>query len=380
MKIIYCTYDMSVSGGIERIVSTKANYLASKGYEVIILTMRNSNKASFFHLDPCVKREHIEIKYERQSYHKPIWKRFFFSLSDMWSYRKQMKVFVKKYKPDIIITTHLLPTFLLPTINDQSIKIQELHSSFYQYRNAHRFNKSWLIKLLQRFYELRDKFFISFFDKSVCLTKKDWILRGEKKSIQAIYNPSHLISESLAPLNNKKVLALSRFSEEKNLSSLINIWKVVVANDSSWNLTIAGGGYLKQQLMKQIKDLGLENSISLLDEQKDVEALYLSHSIVVLTSHFEGLPTVLLEAQYFGIPTISYDCPCGPSDIITDGEDGFLIDHDDEGTFAQRLLELMQNEDLRKKMGKKAKENSKRFNVNTIMSQWEELFTNLLEK
>ncbi len=379
MKIVYCIYDLSIGGGVERVLTTKVNYLVDNGYDVTIISLNNTDKPSFYELDSRIKRVAFKLKYEGLVHNKPLWKRFLCSISDMFRYRSQMKEFIRNNKPDIVVTTHLLSTFLFPTIK-QGIKIQEVHGSFYMYRGLRPTNDFSLRKLLHRFYEWRDRFFISFFDASTCLTTRDWKLRGKLKNMQVIYNPTHFTSTQTANLDVKNVLAVGRLSEEKDIKSLLDIWAIVMGKVSDWHLNIVGDGALRKDLEEHIIRLGLSSSVSLLGEQKDVEPYYLNSSIYVMTSRFEGFGMVLAEAQHFGVPTISYDCPFGPRDIISNGEDGFLVSPNDKDTFAENLLRLMQDDELRKQMGQKAKVASQRFEVRTVMSKWETLFNQLVNK
>ncbi len=380
MKIVYCVYKLSEGGGVSRVLTTKANYLVKKGYDITIITATKEDKDTFYPLDKRVQTLSFNLKYEGQVYNKPIWKRFFYALHDMWDYRQQMRDFIKTHQPDIIVTTHLLLTFLLPSIKDKTCKIQEIHGSKYMYRGLRpipSFSPKQLLIYLQ---EQRDKFFMRFFDAVVNLTEKDKNLRGNPKNMHVIYNPIHFSSSNTSNLEKKEALALGRYTEEKDFSSLLDIWAMAVKSCPDWHLTIVGQGYLKKNLQEKITKLGIENTVTLLEEQKDVESLYLNSSIYVMTSRFEGLPMVLLESQAMGLPITSYDCPCGPSDVITNGEDGFLIMPNDKEGFAKYLIQLMENENLRKQMGRKAKENSKRFEVETIMPQWENLFKNLIQQ
>lgn len=101
---------------------------------------------------------------------------------------------------------------------------------------------------------------------------------------------------------------------------------------------------------------------------------YLSSSIYVMTSRYEGLPMVLLEAQALGLPIVSYTCPCGPRDIVSDGVNGYLVPEGREEEFAARLRLLMADEQLRRDMGRAAHEASSRYRMQTVMPQWLELF------
>lgn len=101
---------------------------------------------------------------------------------------------------------------------------------------------------------------------------------------------------------------------------------------------------------------------------------YLQSSIATLSSRYEGLPMVLLEAQAAGLPIVSFACKCGPRDIIKDGENGFLVNEGEVKELASSLLKVIQNTPLRKNMGEAAYQNSEKFAEEKIMQQWNHLF------
>ena len=105
---------------------------------------------------------------------------------------------------------------------------------------------------------------------------------------------------------------------------------------------------------------------------------YAHASVVALTSHYEGLPMVLLEAQACGLPAVSFDCPCGPSEVIRDGENGLLVPEGDVEAFAEALLQITQNDEERTRMGRNAFQDSFRWDIETIMPQWIKLFKETL--
>ena len=111
--------------------------------------------------------------------------------------------------------------------------------------------------------------------------------------------------------------------------------------------------------------------------EKKIEYKYAESSIFVLSSRYEGFGMVLIEAMSFGIPCISFDCNYGPSDIIKNNEDSFLIKNGDEKDFAKKLQLLMKDESLRKEMGEKARKNVERFLPENVVKNWDELFRSL---
>jgi glycosyltransferase involved in cell wall biosynthesis len=124
--------------------------------------------------------------------------------------------------------------------------------------------------------------------------------------------------------------------------------------------------------------LGICEKISFYPPTQEIESKYLEASIYVMSSRFEGFGMVLIEAMACGVPCISFDCPHGPADIITDGVDGILVENGDVAGLANALIRLIENEELRKKMGTAAKGNVMRFLPETILPQWDTLFKELI--
>jgi len=104
----------------------------------------------------------------------------------------------------------------------------------------------------------------------------------------------------------------------------------------------------------------------------------LASSVMVLPSRSEGFGMVLIEAMECGVPCVSFDCPSGPRDIITHGEDGFLVEKENIQELAEKLLVLIENENLRKRMGEAAKLNVQRYATEAIVKQWDDLFRELV--
>src|SRR5690606_404823 len=117
--------------------------------------------------------------------------------------------------------------------------------------------------------------------------------------------------------------------------------------------------------------------VSFFEPVKNIEEKYLGSSVFAFSSRFEGFGMVLIEAMACGVPCVSFDCPCGPADIIRDGEDGFLVENGDVDGFTKRLLELIEDESLRVEMGRKAKQNVRRYLPEVIVPEWDVLFKSM---
>jgi len=110
----------------------------------------------------------------------------------------------------------------------------------------------------------------------------------------------------------------------------------------------------------------------------DVKVEYLNSSIFVLPSRYEGFGLVLIEAMACGVPVVSFDCDNGPRSIITNGEDGFLIPTFDIDAFADKLIQLMLDKNLRMTMGEKALRSAAQYDIDRIGLQWKQLFDELM--
>jgi len=190
--------------------------------------------------------------------------------------------------------------------------------------------------------------------------------------IEAIGNPIARIAIQNEIKRENIILSVGRLIESKHQDNLINIFSKLEASD--WKLVIVGGNAKKQntkeKLENLIKQLKLENRVVLAGNQKDVKSYYLKSKIFAFTSSSEGFPNVIGEAMAAELPVIAYDCVAGPSEIITNGEDGFLVPLFDDELFQQKLEFLMQNNDIRKKMGIKAGQNIEKYNSDAIAKQF----------
>ena len=218
------------------------------------------------------------------------------------------------------------------------------------------------------------------FDRLVVLTEEDKTYCTHCPTTTVIPNPITAPSLEVSPLSDKVILAVGRLDNQKNFPELVDIWALIAKDYPDWKLRIVGEGYTDVRILKKVKEYGLEEQFELCPFTNKIQEHYLSASIFTLTSAFEGFGLVLVEAESMGLPVVSYACPCGPRDIIRDGQDGFLVEPGDMETFAARLRQLIEDEELCRRMGQAAKVNSQRFSLDNVMKQWEDLFAELTAK
>lgn len=351
-KIVFFIDSLSNSGGTERVTTVLANYLCNNNYDISILTLNNTGK-SFFTLDNKIKVEHLHEKKSNK------YTRYLQNIL-------LIKKFYKVYQPDYWIDVcSALSLMSIPALSRTKVKIIT-----WEHFNA---NVEWnkITSPLARI--LASK--ISY--KIVTLTETDKEIfeqRFKAKNVLCIPNPI-TINGKLTPCqsNNKRVLAIGRFEKQKGFDMLLEIWAKCKCKDNGWTLKIIGDGKEKQKLIQLIQSLKLSESVTLAPPTKNIIPEYQNAEIYAMSSRFEGLPLVLIEASTCGLPIISFDCETGPRDIIKNNENGILIKTFDLEEFSLKLDFLTKSPEVRKNLSNKAIEYSKRYNIENISLLWNEI-------
>ena len=372
MKIVYFIEGTFNSGGIERIVIEKANWLSLKGHDVTIITSEQNGRSDFFPLKG-VKRIDMDLMFTNIPENNFINK--FFRRKKLLAKEKELIIkYINKLSPDIVISTFRYEKNILPKIKDKSKKIVEIH--FSRWFRLQR-NRKGIGGLIDRFLTWQDIRNLSQYDKFICLTEEDKQHWKGIKNIDVINNFIELKTKTPAPLLNNKCIAVGRLVYQKGFDRLIEIWKEVHKKYPEWKLTIYGDGPLKGKLNKMISECRLKDVIKICEPTKEIYEKYLESSILLMTSHYEGLPMVMLEAMEAGLPIVSFDFKCGPKDVIQEGENGFIIKDGDIIKMAEAIGKLIESQDLRSTLGKNSFKMAKKYSKEAIMAQWENLFMNL---
>jgi glycosyltransferase involved in cell wall biosynthesis len=175
-------------------------------------------------------------------------------------------------------------------------------------------------------------------------------------------------------------VTIARYSHEKGIDLLLKAWFIIEKQISDWRLDVFGDGDRTpyEQLIDELKIN--RKSCLLHGRTDDVEKEYCNSSIFVLSSRFEGFGMVLTEAMACGLPVVSFACPCGPKDIVRDGEDGFLVANGNVDDLAQQLMKLMADDNLRTAFAHRAYQNVQRFNMEHIALRWKSLFESCVKR
>ena len=389
MKIVYCLFGTYSTGGIERVTSVKANWLAEHGYEVYLVTTGHAGRSSYYPLHPSIKHIDLGLCYDEAGELS----RFTVYRRNYPKYRRHREELEKLFadiRPDIAVAAGWHEGSFLYQLKDGSKKIIEHHGwrhanvalyPVYLRELGHvtavtRF-KYWLRTLWGNLMTYKQGRYDRQFDRLVVLTEEDKTYCTHCPTTSVIPNPITAPSSEVSSLSDKVILTVGRLDNQKNFPELVDIWALIAKDYPDWKLRIVGEGYTDVRILKRVKKYGLEEQFELCPFTKEIQKHYLSASIYAMTSAFEGLPLVLVEAESMGLPLVSYACPCGPRDIIRDGQDGFLVEPGDKETFAARLRQLIEDEELRRRMGQAAKINSQRFSLENVMKQWVDLFAEL---
>ena len=382
MKIAYCLDSISRIGGIEKITVLKANALAEiEGNEVFIIVAD--------HFSGCGYADLLSIKVKMVNldvcYYDTNWKTRLSGNIGLIKKKRHHKHLLRKVlfdiQPDIVISTGLLEKFILPEIKGNWITVREFHFPK-NYRVLAYNGRSFFYKFVERLADLYEYGWqLRKYDHIVILTNEDkernWT---DTDSLSVIPNFIIPIDESnIIPQKDvRKVIAVGRLTAQKNFSSLIRAFRMVVDLHPDWILEIYGNGQELTMLQSLIKKLHLKKYINLYGNTLNVQNKMCNSSIFVLSSIFEGFGLVITEAMSCGLPVVSYTCPCGPKDIITDGVDGFLVSTGDEQMLADKICYLIENPDIRMKMGTAALKKSENYHIEKIIPMWMNLFERLL--
>ena len=215
---------------------------------------------------------------------------------------------------------------------------------------------------------------VSKLDALVLLTREDANSWKGVTNTFVIPNPTPFYPEASSTCESHKAICVGRLNEQKGYEYLIDAWAIVSKRHPDWILNAYGSGEIKEQLQKRINEKGVSTSLILNEPTSEIISKYLESSLYIMSSRFEGFPMVLLEAMSCGLPCVSFDCPNGARDMIEEGRNGFLVEYLNVYALAERICKLIEDESLRKKLGKTAKEDVKKYLPDSIMKSWVDLF------
>ncbi|WBX70733.1 glycosyltransferase family 4 protein [Tenacibaculum retecalamus] len=367
MKIVYCTDQVYLHGGIEKVLAQKINYFINKKYEVHLITSEQKGKSFCYEMNKKLHFHDLSINYTRT--------KSYFSLDNLKQVPKHFKSIKEKLeeiKPDVIvICNYTFDFYFIPLLSKKTKTIREFHASrFYSSKDI--VNASFMKKMMNKVN--------NFFEKKyshVVLLNNDEKQYYKSNNLTVIPN-AILFNKNTSIRSGKReqiVIAAGRIAPVKQFDHLIDVWEQLYNKHQDWSVHIYGEGNLDlvKELDDTIKQRGIKN-IEMKGVTNQLEDKMKEASIYAMTSLTECFPMVLLEALSSGLPVISYNSPHGPKNIISNKEDGVIVKHNDIESFTKQLSELITNEKKREEYSKNAYKNVIKFHEDIIMDKWVTLF------
>ena len=377
LKLVYITPALYMAGGVERVLTLKANYFAEHfGYDITIILTEGKDKPLFYPLSNKIKVINLNIGFEE------LWtcsfiKKIFVYLKKQRQFKKTLTKELMCIRPDITISLLRREINFINDIKDGSRKIGELHVNRANYRNFEANDSNFIKTLFAKFWMHSLVAKLKKLNRFVVLTEEDKEAWPELKNIRVIPDPLSFLPTKYSELKEKRVIAVGRYVYQKGFDLLLQAWSKIEKLYPDWQLAIFGDGD-RTPYEKQMKTFGVDaKRCHLNGPTPNIQQEYVNSSIFVFSSRFEGFGMVLVEAMACGLPVVSFDCPCGPKDIVRDGEDGLLVENGNIDLLASSLSRLMNDETLRQSMSKAGLKNVQRFNIEQIAEQWRLLFESL---
>lgn len=383
MKIVYIFNTLALKGGIERIFCDKMNRLVrDHGHDVSFVTFQQGNHPMSYQLDERIKVTDLDTRFCELHRMNAV-ASFIKNICLRRKLKKRMAQLLNGIRPDIVIFTtadfYICECFLdLPYrfiveshVCLASVLEENLHGN----------------RLLKPFFRSIDHWHFSKMNKAktlVTLTqadKRDWEKHIDT-DIKIIPNFVTHYPAEIKPYSDRpdRIICAGRLDPQKGFDYLIEAWKRIADRHVSWRIDIFGEGALEDALNKKIADYHLEKSMEIHRPTDRIYDEYNNSSMYVLSSRYEGFALVLIEASSCGVPCVAFDCPNGPSELITHGDDGLVVPLADIGKLAESIEWMITHKEERQRMSRQARLKAQHYTDKTIMPQWIKLFEETVQR
>ena len=379
LKIVYCTPALYMAGGVERVLTLKANYFAEHfGYDITIILTEGKDKPLFYPLSDRIKIVNLNVNFE-ELWTSSFVKKVFVYLSKQRIFKKRLTAELMHIRPDITVSLLRREINFINDIKDGSKKIGELHVNRANYRNFEEGDANFLKNLFAKFWMRSLVSHLKHLDKFVVLTEEDKVSWTELSNVEVIPDPLAFDVAEVSPLKAKRVIAVGRYVYQKGFDLLLQAWAKIEKQFPDWELAIYGMGD-RSPYENLAKQLGVDmNRCHLNGSTQNIRKEYLESSLFVFSSRFEGFGMVLIEAMACGLPVVSFDCPCGPKDIVSHDEDGLLVPSGDIDKLADAMECILHDEIIRSRYASAAAKNVHRFILPEVAKRWQILFSEIKE-
>ena len=378
MKIVFIQNKGGNYGGVWQVNKIVGEALINKGYEVSIVSIRDDHFGLTLEHDPRLNVVTINEKDIWHTYYgsdfKDSLKKFkLITLTKQVCHRirnifrlkndkKNLTKYLDSYKPDYLVVSQYQ---VLDLIDSKYLPITycEQHTSF----NDTKANPA----NLKTFHNYKDKIkgFIWLTNKTMEAAKKEGL-----NNSYCLYNAVRFKNDELADVvKNKKLISISRLSHQKRIDKMVEICEEVFSDSkyADWTLEIYGDGEEEDYIKSLIKS----SNIKLMGKIDNLKNVLMHSSINLNTSDFEGFPMTILEAYECGVPTVTLVFGEQVEEVVIDGKTGFIAK--DNNDYVNKLKSLMDNKKLLLEMSRNSKEYNKRFQIEEVVKDWDNLFHNV---
>lgn len=379
MKLIYCIRALYNPGGMERVLVNKVTWLVLElGWEILVVTTDQKGRPTFYPFPKEVRMIDLGINYSDDNDFSPC-RKIAGYLRRRRRHRRALTNLLLRERADVVVSLFPSESSFIPSIQDGSKKVLELHyCKFFRLQ----YGRKGILGLIDRWRTWKDDFLVRRFDKFVVLTHEDRNYWGRLPNIEVIPNAAKNMSGHFSDVSAYRVIAVGRLDYQKGFDRLIQAWSLVQADGrfADWQLDIFGQGEWKDMLQQMIYEEGLQANAHINPPTKDIASEYVRSSLLVMSSHYEGFPMVMIEAMACGLPVVSFDYKCGPRDIIRHGENGLLVKDGDIRGLAEAMMMVMGDDAYRKRLSGAALNVVSTYSEEAVMGQWTRLFASLVRE
>ena len=374
MRILIIHRSFALVGGAERVITDKANYLANKGHQVMLVSYEQGQHSVPYDLHASIEYKDLDCRFFTLSKYSPLMRLYHFSRLRS-KFRHSLRQIITSFRAEVVVMASDWQT-LIDAVLDASGTvpvIAEFHNAYdYVMRNVEVYGGKLKQKLTKIYYWHTLKH-LRRCARLVVLTNADannW--RRHFLKVEVIPNPVTLYPDVVddIPKDKGRIIFVGRFNHEKRVDRLILAFSMIADKYPEWHVDIFGEGNEKQKLLAQIARLELDNRIIIHEPTKAIYDEYKRSEMLVLCSEHEAYSLVLVEAMSCGIPCVSMDCPVGPRELVQDGITGLLVRNGDVKDLAVKMEWMITHEFERQEMGQKAREFAATRQLHKIMLRW----------
>ena len=387
MKLLLTTHSLANPGGMERVLVNKITWLKRHtGWEILVVTTDQKGRDLFYPVPEGVRIVDLGINYSDDN-GKGFLGKFLGYLRRRRVHRKRLEALIGEERPDIVDCQYPGECGFVPALKDGSRKVMELHQSKLFHSQ---YNRSGLMGLADRYRAWTDERLVRKFDRFVVLTEEDAAMWGDIPGMRVIPNAAKNLGTAVTRTyeswtadsieDRKRVIAVGRLDYQKGFDRLIDAWGIVQKDGrfADWRLDIFGQGEWREMLQARIEGLGIENSVRLNSPVKDIDNEYNHSSFLVMSSHYEGFPMVMVEAMSLGLPVVTFDYKCGPKDIIDHGKNGLMVKEGDIQGLADAMMSIMASPGTLAGMAAEARKVTEKYSEEKVMGMWVRLYEGLI--